>query len=152
MQVTRQGANPWIKDPSSQIDNARLDGLNHTAKALLNVGFTKTQLLSTMSDHIAVVERDTRRKVKFKDGSLDDLWFVFTTKRESDDFIRVVKPNEVRFLSAKISGVLVSANLMKPNHYNFDNSVVAIALRRLADHIEATPIRLADRDIDLRLE
>ena len=52
-------------------------------------------------------------------------------------------------LSAKIAGVVLSANLRKPGFYDHDNAYVAEALRRLAEIVEQAPFRIADNDGDL---
>lgn len=85
-------------------------------------------------------------------GQADGEWFQFASARAStygSDYDRVSKPNDVRLLSAKIDGVVMSANFFKPGKYNHANSHVAQALRTLADLIEKAPVPLAGHDMEL---
>jgi hypothetical protein len=151
MQLRCSMSGSWNKAPVTPIDQARLDGLNFTANALLQAGINPSQLPGAMTEQKVVVERETKRKVAFKDGTTDGIWFLFEAKR-GQGHLRVTKPNEVRFLTARIDGVVMSANLMKPGVYNHDNAHVAGALRILADTIENTHVRLADQDVVLQVE
>jgi hypothetical protein len=69
----------------------------------------------------------------------------------SIDYVKVRKPNQVRFLSGKIAGVWVVVNLHKPGFYRHENAHVAAALRVLADAIERTEVALADHDTQLHV-
>jgi hypothetical protein len=72
-----------------------------------------------------------------------------TNSFKPSEYARVTRPNAVRLLSAKIAGVVMSANFSKPGVYDHDNAHVAQALRALADIIEKAPVPLADNDIAL---
>ena len=101
-----------------------------------------------MAEDVRKVENECSRRILYKDGRADRVWFMFDVKRGSD-YVRISKPNEVRMLSAKIAGVVLSANLCKPGFYDHDNAYVAEALRRLAEIVEHAPFRVADNDGDL---
>lgn len=120
--------------------------------ALQSVVFRRVQqpwqLLERMKGRVEAAELATRRKVALRCGKSDGWWFQFTSACGSD-YVRVSKPNEVRLLSAKIDGVVVSANFSKPSKYNHSNAHVADALRTLADLIENAPVPLAAHDIEL---
>ena len=129
---------------------AWIDGLNYAATALLAAGTQPSQLTARLTDQIAAVERGTRRKVVLCNGRTDGRWFQFAANHGAD-YARVTKPNEVRLLSAKIGGVVMSANFFKPGKYTHDNAHVAQVLRTLADLIEKAPVPLADNDIELSM-
>jgi hypothetical protein len=151
MQLSQGGGGSWGRPNAPPIDQARLEGLNATAKALARAGFPHNRLLAEMADQIALVERQTGRKVRSENGQSDGVWFTFEVKRPSgDNYVRVrTTPNGVRLLSARVEGVVMSANFMKPGVYDHDNVCVAQALRTLADIIENAPARLADADVEL---
>jgi hypothetical protein len=137
---------------SSAIDQAKVAGLNFTAKALVRVGVDQSRLAAEMADQISAVERETNCRVVFRNGLTDGVWFTLEEKqlkRHGAEYVKVAKPNEVRFLSARLDGVIMSANFLKPGTYNHENRHVAQALRRLADLIEKSQIRLADYDVVL---
>jgi hypothetical protein len=137
---------------SSAIDQAKVAGLNFTANALIRVGVDQARVGAEMADQIGAVERETNRKVIFRNGLVDGVWFAFEEKQlkaRGQEYVKVAKPNEVRFLSARLDGVIMSANFFKPATYNHENRHVAQALRRLADLIEKSQIRLADYDVVL---
>jgi hypothetical protein len=140
-----------LRSKLSAVDQAKIAGLNATAQALVRVGVEHSRLTVEMADQIAAVERETSRKVVVRDGLTDGTWFVFDENqaRRGREYIKVYKPNEVRLLSARLDGVIMSANFMKPGFYDHENHHVAQALRRLADAIEKSQVRLADCDVDL---
>lgn len=151
MQLERSPGSARNKAPITPLDQARLDGLNFTAKALLRVGTEPSRLLREMAEQIAVIECEGRRKVVFRDGTRDGVWFAYGPS-PGQDYAQVAKPNEVRTLRARVRGVSISLNLMKPGAYDHDNDHVASALRSLADAIDRAPVRLADQDVELPLD
>jgi hypothetical protein len=139
---------PRDKAPVTSLDQARLDGLNCAANALLRVGTAAKDLSRVMADDIERTQRECTRRVCYRDGSIDRIWFTFHVSRGAD-YLRVTTPKEVRMLSAKVSGVTISANLHKPGKYHHENLDVARAFRRLAELVERAPFPLADKDGDL---
>jgi len=125
-----------------------LDGLNFTARALLEAGVKPAELAGKMSGQIVAAERATGRKIAFSNGRADGRWFQFGGQFGTQ-YVRVSMPNAVRLLSARIAGVVMSANFYKPGVYDHGNSHVANVLRELADIIEKAPVPLADNDIEL---
>lgn len=131
----------------AKTDQIKLEGLNNTAKTLLRVGTPLLQLKIAMKEDIASFEKETGLKLQFNENCKDGNWF--TTNGYSRNFAFTKKPNEVRFINARINDVVISANFYKPQTYNHDNAHVAQALRILADKIEKSSIRLADYDVTL---
>jgi hypothetical protein len=138
---------------------AWLDGLNFTANALLEAEMPSGQIENLMEDHVLAVNQATNRRVLFRNGRDDGIWFTFDESHLANgEYLRVRKPNDVTLLGAKINRVTVSLNLRKPHPdphmpllYDHDNDHIATALRALADLIEVSPIRLADQEhFDLR--
>jgi hypothetical protein len=100
-----------------------------------------------MREDITRFEKETGLKLQFNENCKDGNWF--TTSSYSRNFAFTKKPNEVRFINARINDVVMSANFYKPETYNHDNVHVAQALRILADAIEKSSMRLADYDMTL---
>ena len=56
------------KAPVSPVDQARLDGLNATANALIRVGTPAANLSDLMVEDIKTVENEYSRRILYKDG------------------------------------------------------------------------------------
>lgn len=132
--------------PVSPIDTVKLNGLNDTVKTLMRVGINPKEIPSVMAKEILQFETATGHKLSFDFNSVSKEGVFQIVQPAKKDYIKVYTPKQVRLLSAKIDGVTMSANLHKAGFYDHDNGKIAQALRRLADQIEAAPVRLADRD------
>ncbi|HEX8998544.1 MAG TPA: hypothetical protein VGB07_01520 [Blastocatellia bacterium] len=132
--------------PINPIDTVKLNGLNDTVKTLMRVGINPKEIPSVMAKEILQFETATGHKLSFDYNSVSKEGVFQIIQPTKNNYIKVYKPNQVRLLSSKIDGVTMSANLHKAGFYNHDNGKIAKALRRLADQIESSPVRLADHD------
>jgi hypothetical protein len=155
MHLSRDNPNSSWQGPASEaVLKALVAGLNSTAEAVLKVGVCSWQLPAVLAEEVVLVEKKAGRKLQFKEGHSDHVWWFFPPPAAStsghgvaSDRIWTEMPNEVRLLEARINGVIIQVNLFKPGKYHHSNRHLAETFRRLADQVEQAPVELADNTV-----
>ncbi len=133
----------------SKVKQAKLDGLNAVANALFRTGTDPKLFKSIMSADIVKFEKETNLVSSFKEGQKSGIWF---TASEGDYArVRTSKARQVRYLRARIDGLVISINLHKPDSYSHKNSHIVKVLKHLTQAIDNSKDDISSSDCDIEV-
>ncbi|HHO56077.1 MAG TPA: hypothetical protein ENK21_06780 [Trueperaceae bacterium] len=133
----------------SKVKQAKLDGLNAIANALFRTGTDPKLFKSIMSADIVKFEKETNLVTSFEQGQKSGIWF----RASEGDYARVrtSKARQVRYLRARIDGVVISINLHKAGSYSHNNNHVSGVLKDLARAIANNKNDISSCDCDIEV-